>query len=100
MPALVLKHVEDLRCTTCGATLATAGSRSTITNQRGDIILFDDQDPPTQLIITIICANGHRTDPPDSVDFELGGVDMKAPKATNAVALRGSSRSGRPITFD
>ena len=99
MPALAIIHQQGLTCATCGALVAKPGSQSVVTTKDGAIILFADTDPPAQLALAIVCEKGHQTKPPPSVRIEMAGSSPSAPEAANAVALNGTLRSGKKLTF-
>lgn len=99
MPALALIHQQTLLCAVCRSEVAALGSHSVVTTRDGAVILFDDQDPPTQLTVAIVCNDGHTTKPPSSVKIVVAGTTGKAPRANNAVAIEGKTRSGKLLQF-
>ena|ERR1700681_1266054 len=98
MPGINVAFPSAFACPECSAVLAAAGARSTLTDESGALILFNDGDPPAQLTIALKCPNGHRVAPPDDSTIEWWFVSPKdAPEGCAAVAVRGKTASGREI---
>jgi hypothetical protein len=58
---LNLVHLRELRCRLCGELLAPPGARSFIVDNEGNPVHFSADHPPEQLVVELICSNGHAT---------------------------------------
>ncbi|MEO6913529.1 MAG: hypothetical protein ABI182_05855 [Candidatus Baltobacteraceae bacterium] len=62
MPFLNLVHLRELHCAVCKAELAVPGSRSFVVDENGDPVLFKEDQEPAEMIVEIVCPNGHTTE--------------------------------------
>ena len=60
----------------------------------GAMILFNEQDPPRGLKITMICSKNHHTAPQDSALNWAFEVFDKYPEANKAIAISQLDHSG------
>lgn len=59
MPFLAVVHLRELVCPECGAVIAAPGARSFVVDPQGAPILFDEQNMPGEMSLTIACPSGH-----------------------------------------
>lgn len=97
---LSLVHLRELSCEECKAPLAPAGARSFIVDAQGDPIDFSKEDPPAEMVVQMLCRNGHPTElnvPNEISAEETLTTPEEAPIAPDAVLLSGSGESGKPL---
>ena len=87
---LALVHLRDMRCAQCGASLAQAGARSFVVNDRGLPYDFAAEGEPESMRVRLVCPNGHDNElmvPLEISAEEALMVPDDAPVATDAVRV-------------
>jgi len=59
VPFLAVVHLRDLVCPECGAKIADAGARSFVVDREGTPVPFQEQQMPSEMVLTISCPHGH-----------------------------------------
>lgn len=100
MPFLSLVHLRELQCEECRKVLATAGARSFIVDGDGNPVHFSEQDPPAEIVVQLLCRNGHATElnvPNEIAAEETLTTPEEAPLGTDAVVISGATESGKSL---
>ncbi|MGZ3504748.1 MAG: hypothetical protein ACXVAG_11820 [Vulcanimicrobiaceae bacterium] len=101
MPFLTLVHLHQLNCVRCNALVADAGSRSFIVDTGGTPINFSEADPPAEMIVEVMCPNGHANElnVPNEISAEEALMTPDdAPIASDATLTSGTTESGKELT--
>ena len=59
MPFFAVVHLREFNCPECGARIAEPGARSFVVDPQGAPVLFDEQNMPGEMTLTIACPGGH-----------------------------------------
>jgi hypothetical protein len=97
---LSLVHLRELRCAECSALLAQAGGRSFIVDGQGDPQNFSEDDPPAELVVHLLCPNGHLNElnVPNEISAEESlQTPDDAPVGTDACLISGTTESGKAL---
>lgn len=97
---LNLVHLVALQCEACTAALAEPGARSFIVNGHGDPVQFSADDPPAEIVVELLCPNGHLTElnVPNEISAEESlTTPDEAPIAFDACLISGTTESGKPL---
>lgn len=97
---LSLVHLSELRCEECKELLAMPGSRSFIVNLEGDPVAFSTEDPPAEMIVHLLCPNGHASelDVPNEIGAEESmSTPDEAPIGADACLISGTTESGKAL---
>lgn len=97
---LSLVHLVALRCEQCSEELAQAGARSFIVNAEGDPIQFSSDDPPAEMVVHVICSNGHANElnVPNEISAEESMTTPdEAPIGADACLISGTTESSKAL---
>lgn len=97
---LSLVHLTQLRCEQCGQPLAHPGARSFIVTAEGDPVQFSAEDPPAEMIVHLLCSNGHANElnvPNEIAAEESMTTPEEAPIGVDACLISGTTESGKPL---
>lgn len=100
MPFLTLVHLRDMTCARCNAPVADAGARSFIVDTGGTPINFSEDDPPAEMIVEVMCPNGHANElnvPNEIAAEEALMTPDNAPIASDATLTGGTTESGKAL---
>lgn len=97
---LSLVHLAELRCEECSDLLAQPGARSFIVNADGDPVQFSHNDPPAEMVVQLLCPNGHASElnVPNEISAEESiGTPDEAPIGADACLISGTTESGKAL---
>jgi hypothetical protein len=97
---LSLVHLRELQCEECSALLAQPGARSFIVDAQGDPLPFSAEDPPAEMVVHVLCPNGHSTElnVPNEISAEESlNTPDDAPIGLDACLISGTTESGKPL---
>jgi hypothetical protein len=97
---LALVHLRESRCEQCSALLAQAGARSFIVDANGDPLQFSPDDPPAEMVVHLLCPNGHATElnVPNEISAEESmSTPDDAPIGADACLISGTTESGKAL---
>lgn len=97
---LSLVHLVALQCEECSAGLAEPGARSFIVDGEGDPVPFSPDDPPAEMVVQILCPNGHLTElsVPNEISAEESIITPdEAPIGADACLISGTTESGKAL---
>lgn len=97
---LSLVHLAELRCEECKAPLAEPGARSFIVTVDGDPVRFSPEDPPAEMVVHLLCENGHATElnVPNEISAEESMTTPdEAPLGVDACLISGTTESGKAL---
>jgi hypothetical protein len=97
---LSLVHLTELRCEECGEALADPGARSFIVTLDRDPIAFSPEDPPAEMIVHLLCSNGHANElnVPNEISAEESMTTPEdAPLGADACLISGTTESGKAL---
>jgi hypothetical protein len=97
---LSLVHLKELRCEECSQPLAQAGARSFIVNLDGDPVEFSAGDPPGEMLVHLLCSNGHANElnvPSEISAEEAMMTPDEAPIGADACLISGTTESGKAL---
>ncbi len=97
MPFLSIVHLRDMQCAACTSPIAQAGARSFIVDLDGSPINFSAVDPPAEMIVELICRNGHANElnVPNEISAEEAlATPDDAPIAVDATLTGGATDAG------
>lgn len=97
---LSIVHLTELRCEGCSELLAEPGARSFIVNAGGDPAPFSQDDPPAEMVVEIVCKQGHVTElnvPNEIAAEESLNTPDGAPLGVDACLMSGTTESGKAL---
>ncbi|MDQ2873245.1 MAG: hypothetical protein M3R35_08975 [Candidatus Eremiobacteraeota bacterium] len=97
MPFLSLVHLRDMQCAVCKSPIARAGARSFVVDLGGTPIHFSTDDPPAEMIVELVCSNGHANElnvPNEISAEETLSTPDDAPIACDATLTSGTTEGG------
>jgi hypothetical protein len=100
VPFLAVVHLRELDCRQCGVKLAEAGARSFIVDAGGGPALFSAGDPPAEMTVELVCAQGHANAllvPNEIAAEETLLTPEEAPIGADAQLRSGTTESGQPL---
>jgi hypothetical protein len=80
--------------------VAAAGARSFIVNLDGDPVQFSAGDPPAEMVVHLLCSNGHANElnVPNEISAEESMVTPdEAPIAADACLISGTTETGKTL---
>lgn len=97
---LSIVHLTQFRCEDCNEVLAEPGARSFIVDGAGDPVAFSADDPPAEMVVQMLCPNGHLTElnVPNEISAEESiSTPDEAPIAADACLISGTTESGKAL---